>query len=398
MTTSCVSQVCLEFVGGGSDKLYIIQVHKTEIAGGTETFEAMCYYGRRGSSLSAASKYKGPSSASAKAAADRVEREKRGKGYTQMTVAPGEPITGMPSTAPVFGGASSTGASPVPTTGRRAVVGILPALAEVLPADKVDEYIANPDYGTQFKYDGERTLVSLRRSVIQATNRKGEVRPLTAGAESELKGLLAKPDFSDERETTLDGELMGDVYVAYDLIMLRDNDMRSYSFEERYSALEALLEEHQGLLAPVAWTLEQKKAMREQAAAEDREGLMHRRLSATYTSGRSSAVLKDKLWATCTCRVLTANQQRSIQLAILDDDGTEGFVGNVTVPANMEVPEPDDLVEVRYLYVGNGGSLYQPVLLRVRTDIDVADRRSDLRAAPPEKRGGALPVLDALAA
>jgi hypothetical protein len=88
---------------------------------------------------------------------------------------------------------------------------------------------------------------------------------------------------------------------------------------------------------------------------------------------------------------MTANAKRSIQVAVLNDAGDEEFVGNVTVPPSMDIPELDSLVEVRYLYVlGATGSLYQPVLLHVRSDKDDADLRSSLRPAPPEKSGAVI--------
>lgn len=392
MSVSCLSQVTLDYVGGGSDKVYVVQVQQHDLAAGTE-YVAMGYYGRRGSSLSKAEKYRGPSQASAQAAADRLEREKRGKGYSDMTVAPGTRIAGMPSDAPVFGGASATAPS-APSMPKKTIVGILPMLAMVADETRAEELMSDPGYVTQCKYDGERVTVSLRRSGIQAANRKGEARPLTGPAEAELKKLLALPDFSDERETVLDGELMGDVYVAYDLVTLRDNDMKKRSFDERYAALEELLADNLGLLAPTAWTEDEKRAMLARAHKEGWEGIMYRNVDADYVTGRSPNLLKHKLWATCTCRVLTANAQRSIQVALRDEKGDEVFVGNVTVPVNQDIPEPDDLVEVRYLYAMDGGSLYQPTLLGVRTDLDEADLRSTLRAAPPEKRGAAEAVVD----
>jgi bifunctional non-homologous end joining protein LigD len=247
----------------------------------------------------------------------------------------------------------------------------------------------DPDWGMQCKYDGERVTVSLRRGSIQAANRKGESRPLTAPAEAALKKLLAQPDFGDNRETVVDGELMGDVYVIYDLITLRDIDVKAWSCEERYSALEELLVDHSYLLAPMAWSSDEKRAMLAKAQAEGWEGVMFRDLTAKYTTGRSVALLKHKFWATCTCRVLTTNAARSVQVALLDESGNEVFCGNVTVPINQDIPEVDCLVEVRYLYAHDGGSLYQPTLIGVRDDKDEADLRSSLRAAPPEKRGAA---------
>lgn len=389
MTLTCLSQVALQCVDGTSDKLYIIQVQEEDLGGGVLVYHAIGYYGRRGSALKEARKYNGPSQAAAQAAADRLERDKRGGGYTTYTMSAGSSIPGMPATAPSFSSSgSSTTVSSTPAPARGKGVGPLPMLAVVAEEKHLSTLMTSSDFAAQIKYDGERTPVSLRRSAIQAYNRKGDIKPLTGGAEATLKRLVALPDFSDERETILDGELMGDVYVAYDLIMLRDNDMRGLSFEERYSALEELLaDEHASLLAPCAWTPEEREALKAKVECEGMEGMMFRSLEAAYTSGRTDALLKHKLWATCTCRVLTANAKRSIQLALLDDAGVEVFVGNVTVPANQDIPEPDDLVEVRYLYAHEGGSLYQPTLLRKRDDVDEADKRSALRPPPPEKRG-----------
>jgi bifunctional non-homologous end joining protein LigD len=219
------------------------------------------------------------------------------------------------------------------------------------------------------------------------------VRTLAATSEGELKRLLAMPDFGNERETVVDGEEMpGGIYVAYDVTTLRDNDMRKLPFEERYAMLEELFADHLGLLAPTAFSEAEKREMVAQARRENWEGLMFREVSGEYIHGRTNVILKFKLWASATCRVLTTNAKRSVQLAVLDEKGDEVFIGNVTVPPSMDIPEVDSLVEVRYLYAHEGGSLYQPVLLGVRTDKDEADLRSSLRPAPPEKGGSAIAI------
>ena len=48
-------------------------------------------------------------------------------------------------------------------------------------------------------------------------------------------------------------------------------------------------------------------------------------------------------------------------------------VGKVTVPPNQPVPQPNDLVEVQYLYYFENGALFQPVLLGIRDDQNYAD-------------------------
>lgn len=379
MSSICLSQVALSCTVGGADKLYVIQVQQDDA-----TFIAMGYSGRRGSALKEQEKYRGPSLPAAQAAASKVERAKRTSSSYSTFV--GTSIPGMPSTAPV---AAVGGATPVPIAARAVVAstGPIVMLANVLLEADLAKKMKDPNWVIQCKYDGERFPVSVRRGEIQGFNRKGQVRPMTAAAEACLTNLTAQPDFNDNRESVLDCELMGDVLVIFDMTMLRDNDVTDLSFDERYAALEELLSSQPDLLAPVAWSTEEKAAMYERAQAENWEGLMLRNIASTYTAGRTGNLLKCKFWATCSCRVLSVNALRSIQVALLDESGDEVFVGNVSVPVNQSIPEPDDLVEVRYLYAMEGGSLYQPTLLGLRTDIDEADKRSELRPCPPEKGG-----------
>ena len=79
------------------------------------------------------------------------------------------------------------------------------------------------------------------------------------------------------------------------------------------------------------------------------------------------------------------NDKRSVQLGLLQD-GSLVNVGNCTVPANQNIPLKGAFVEVRYLYAHEGGCLFQPTLLGIRTDKSIADEKATLRKAPPEKR------------
>jgi len=59
-------------------------------------------------------------------------------------------------------------------------------------------------------------------------------------------------------------------------------------------------------------------------------------------------------------------------LRLLDHEGWQP-VGNVTIPPNQPVPNLGAVVEVRYLYAYPDGSLYQPVYLGERSDVDVTE-------------------------
>ncbi len=107
-------------------------------------------------------------------------------------------------------------------------------------------------------------------------------------------------------------------------------------------------------------------------------------MDAQYVPGRPNsggAHLKLKFTASASCKVLGQNEgKRSVALAVRQEPGN-GFVeiGNVTIPANVAIPPADALVEIRYLYAYPGGSLYQPVYLGVRDDIEHADAVPSLK-------------------
>ncbi|MBK3779888.1 hypothetical protein G3A43_06445 [Paraburkholderia aspalathi] len=393
-TITCLKQTALHSTMGGSDKLYILQLQRIDTPGAAVEYVAQFYYGARGGGLSLAEKGRGSSERNADNEFDKQEKAKRRKGYNDYVIPP-TGIPGMPAGSPVFGGPAAVSAPPSPVPSPAPARGLIAMLAEVLEEDDLEAKLMDPNWVCQRKFDGERVPVSMRRSAMVATNRDGVTRGMSSVVESKLKTLFTQPDFSDDRHTQVDGEqLRDDRYVVYDVTTLRDNDVCGMPYYERYASLEVLFAECPGIIvAETAWTEEEKRAMVARARAEDWEGLIFREVSAGYVNGRTRVLLKFKLWATATCRVLGVNPtKRSIQVAVRELDGNETFAGNVTVPVNQDVPEPDALVEVRYLYETEGGMLTQPTLLEVRTDVHEADLRSSLRPCPPEKRSKPVAV------
>lgn len=102
---------------------------------------------------------------------------------------------------------------------------------------------------------------------------------------------------------------------------------------------------------------------------------MFKRHGAPHSPGRPASggdQLKLKFIATARCIVAATNgAKRSVKLELLDDHDCRLNVGNVTIPTNHTVPSAGEIVEVRYLYAyPGGGSLYQPVYLGRRDDVD----------------------------
>ena len=82
--------------------------------------------------------------------------------------------------------------------------------------------------------------------------------------------------------------------------------------------------------------------------------------------------MKFKFYATASVIVTQINAKRSVAVAVLDGEQSVE-VGNVTIPPNQDVPAVNAVIEVRYLYAYQGGSLYQPTYIGVRDDLRVDD-------------------------
>ena len=81
--------------------------------------------------------------------------------------------------------------------------------------------------------------------------------------------------------------------------------------------------------------------------------------------------MKYKFVESASLVVLARNPQRCVTLGLYPAGGdTPVPTVNVTIPPNHEVPEPGDVVEIKYLYAPRqSGAVYQPVYLGKRDDI-----------------------------
>lgn len=129
------------------------------------------------------------------------------------------------------------------------------------------------------------------------------------------------------------------------------------------------------VLSPLADGTKEKRALFNKLKSENAEGIVFKRRKAAYTSGRPASggnQIKFKFVATASFVVMKVNKKRSVAVGLYDDN-KPNFpidVGNVTIPPNKDVPKKDQIIEVQYLYAYKGGSIYQPVYLGVRDDID----------------------------
>jgi bifunctional non-homologous end joining protein LigD len=347
MQTADLARVTLYYHEGSSDKVY-----QCAIEASGDAYVVTFAYGRRGATLNTGAKTSSPVDyPKAKSIYDKLVREKMAKGYTA--------------------GPEGTPYQDTPDAGRAA--GLLPQLLNSIEESEVEQFIRDPAYGAQEKYDGKRLLVKKEGAAVHGINRKG----LLCG----LPSLVVHSAQRMPGDFILDGEGVGDTLHAFDLLMLNGEDLRTLAYRARYLSLMNLVaatpshHQHEIRLAPLFSKAKEKAGLFKDLKELNREGIVFKQLDAPYTAGRPNSggtQLKHKFYATLSAVVSKVNTQRSVELRLI---GRIGWLtaGNVTIPANHEVPEVGDVVEVRYLNASESGVLYQPVYLGKRTDIDPAE-------------------------
>lgn len=331
----------LFFKEGGSDKVY-----KASLTEGPKGFSVNFAYGRRGNTLTTGCKTPEPLPyEKAKKIYDKIVLEKTAKGYTEAEGA--KPYTGM-----------------VDVESRD--TGIRPQLLNEIEEDEVEKYISDPAWCAQEKYDGRRRLALKNAEGVFGTNRKG----LTIALSEDLTKEIAEARVGTHY--VLDGEALGDVLMVFDYLA-----PGNYSYKERYKVLTTMKFGNLLKLAPVAWTTKEKRDLYARLKKDNAEGIVFKKIDGEYKPGRPNTggdQLKFKFCATATCFVDKVNtSKRSVSLGVYDKKGKPVIVGNVTVYPNQEIPKAGTVVEVRYLYYFQGGSLFQPVLLGPREDADEND-------------------------
>ena len=329
---------------GSSDKIYQCGI---EAAGGR--FVVNFAYGRRGSTLNTGTKTNVPVEYdNAKRIFDKLVKEKMAKGYT-----PGEDGT------------------PYQTTdSEERFTGILPQLLNPIDELAANRLLNDPAYAMQQKFNGRRLLIRKQDADIHGINKKGLIISLPMPVFQDISQLPGN--------FILDGEGIGDVFHAFDLLLLDNEDLRPRAYRLRLTALLNLLAsaQHRFLrYATTAFTAVEKVRLHAELWTTKQEGVVFKRLDAPYTPDRPNSggpQLKHKFYATASCVVARINPQRSVEVRLLGEDGWMPC-GNVTIPANHPIPTVGRVIEARYMYAHReSNALYQPVYLGPRSDVDVA--------------------------
>ena len=105
-------------------------------------------------------------------------------------------------------------------------------------------------------------------------------------------------------------------------------------------------------MVETAFSTKEKTELWQRLRRENREGIVFKRLDAPYVPGKPNSggpQLKFKFVATVSAVVAKINTQRSVEVSLMQGRSLVSC-GNVTIPANHQIPRAGDVVEVRYLY------------------------------------------------
>lgn len=330
-------QANLYFKEGSSDKVYHVTL-EAKGKGHVVNFS----YGRRGSTLTTGTKTNSPVTMEEAAKVfQKLVNSKLAKGYKPMDSE---------------GGASIPQAE-LPDTPTEMLCVLLNPIEE----DEAERILEDDNWAIQQKFDGVRFMLRKSGKKITAFNRKGKP--------ASVPNLVADEALKNDADFLIDGELIGDVMYAFDILELDGNCIRDAKLKDRSKILQETITHSDNIQLVPLTTGKKKTSLYKAAQKSNGEGVVFKHLDARYNVGRPASggnYLKYKFYATASCIVSQVNQKRSVALEL--HCGTP--VGNVTIPPNHELPGKGDVVEVKYLYAYKGGSLYQPTYLGVRDDID----------------------------
>lgn len=260
------------------------------------------------------------------------------------------------------------------------------AVALLEPVDDPEPYIRGTQWVAQPKYDGKRMLLKITGGVVTAQNRRGLTIVCPPLFQAPLRAL-GQPDI------VLDGEAVGDVFYAFDIVRLNAADLRQEPYARRLLTLQSLFAKPGTVirLAETATSTAEKEDLYKRLKRDRGEGIVFKRTDATYQGRRSADMVKHKFWASVSVLVLARNDtgalleewqgwrirtnkpdgKRSIQAGLLGPKSDPMFVGDVSVPVNYPVPEPGTVAEIRYLYAFPAtNKLFQPQYEGERDDVD----------------------------
>jgi bifunctional non-homologous end joining protein LigD len=334
----------LWFKGGRSDKVYSVSLLNTS----GNNWSVRFAYGRRGSAPQIGYKVTDVSYTKAKDVYDELVAEKEQRGYKSTSTTVNTMVT-------------------VGATANKSI-GWIPQLLNPIEETDIQFYLDSDGWCMQEKFDGRNRLLLKEGKKAVGGNRKGLEVDITAEIKKEL---LSLPD------CVLAGEDLGSHIACFDIISMKAG------YLQRVKHLNQMIDKLNYIkYVYTAYERKDKIKFLARLRKENAEGVVFKQLDAHYTPGRPASggsQVKFKFYATASVIAGDVNVgKRSVKMLMSRPHATEIRqevieVGNVTIYPNQEIPKKGTILEVKYLYAYPEGSLFQPVYLGPRDDLDVTE-------------------------
>lgn len=247
-------------------------------------------------------------------------------------------------------------------------------LADSISRNDLPAYVEDDNWWIELKVDGHRVMMEVFDSVAIPYNRNGRV--FRQSISKQVVSEFRHPAFKGR--WVFDGELVNaDTYHVFDLLDVPSDkiDLANAPYRERRQVLEEVMTRwapFHTIILPTCRTTLGKQSIVERALNEGCEGVMVKNQHGLYAPGkRSDMMLKAKFVneADVVIAVKYREGKRSIGVEAYDENGKAIDIGAITMTdKNLGRVNVGDVITARYLYLGNGGKLFQPAFVRVRTD------------------------------
>lgn len=359
-----VTMYCQE---GGSDKEY-----RLELIPDDKGWSVTGYSGRRGGVLKPQQKCSGVDYETGLKEYNAIFKEKVNK---KRYVPQAEQIGDSIASAPYI-------ASPL----QREDTGLAPQLLNMIRTpEELEVYLKDPNFIIQKKHDGERRSVSVDSKMdMKVGNKEGMATSLPENTAQDVKKLANLVGGID-----VDGELVGDHFIIFELLKVGDVDLRQQPYEGRLAQLVQLMSKVESQVANIhliessGQDYKSKKALVGRLEKENAEGFTLKDVRAAHAPGRPSkggSQMKYKFYEDCSLRVSSISvAKRSVHVEGLDENGSPVDLGKITIPVNYDIPKKGDIVNIRYLYCYRGGKLFQTTYSGKRDDQTLPDSLDKLK-------------------
>lgn len=246
-----------------------------------------------------------------------------------------------------------------------------PMLAEETDQNKLVDFAEDDAWWAEQKLDGHRVLLEVGNGRGTAIGRDGQSSQHAAlFMQTAYQGALG----SLPVDAVLDGELVDGVLWVFDLPWTADGIEPKTPFTDRRERLEKLFADWSPpepcfRLLPTAKDRRAKTELAMECLRQGGEGVMLKKTDGKYVSSvRVRHVLKAKFVREADFVVTQIGWRGKDNYCLgLYRDGKLTEVGRCSA-IGKEKCDVGDVVLVRYLYIGADGRLYQPRMMRRRTD------------------------------